>query len=220
MRLLVPLYEHPALRPEFWRQLLRAAPRLYGVVVNPASGAGEAPDPAFADACGRLRAAGVRQLAYVDTGYGLRARAQVAAEVERYQRWYGTDGVFLDQTASDPAELRYYRRLVRQLRGQLGVHHVVFNHGTYPDRRYAELADLLVTYEGDWRTYRTPNPVPDWVRELSPERHCHLVYGVPRGHGHRVAPLSAARGAGVYCQVPGALPHPWDGLPEELEPAA
>lgn len=220
MHLLVPLYEHPAARPEFWRRLLRAAPRLYGVVVNPASGAGEAADPAFADVCGWLRAAGVRRLAYVDTGYGRRARAQVAAEVERYQRWYGTDGVFLDQTASGATELRHYGRLAHQLRTQLRVGATVFNHGTYPDQRYAELADLLVTYEGDWRTYRAPAPVPDWSRELPPERHCHLVYGVPRGQGHRVAPLSAARGAGVYCQVPGTLPHPWDGLPDELEPAA
>ncbi|MFD5621697.1 hypothetical protein ACFWJF_25070, partial [Streptomyces yangpuensis] len=38
--LLVPLYEHPADRPEAWERLIRSADRLHSVVLNPDSGAG------------------------------------------------------------------------------------------------------------------------------------------------------------------------------------
>ncbi|MFE1900398.1 hypothetical protein ACFW9B_31980, partial [Streptomyces yangpuensis] len=36
--LLVPLYEHPADRPEAWERLIRSADRLHSVVLNPDSG--------------------------------------------------------------------------------------------------------------------------------------------------------------------------------------
>ncbi|MFD5881164.1 hypothetical protein ACFWHN_21005, partial [Streptomyces yangpuensis] len=42
--LLVPLYEHPADRPEAWERLIRCADRLHSVVLNPDSGPGGAPE--------------------------------------------------------------------------------------------------------------------------------------------------------------------------------
>ncbi|MFE2240833.1 hypothetical protein ACFXCU_15210, partial [Streptomyces virginiae] len=38
--LLVPLYEHPADRPDAWERLIRCADRLHSVVLNPDSGPG------------------------------------------------------------------------------------------------------------------------------------------------------------------------------------
>ncbi|UGY92480.1 spherulation-specific family 4 protein [Streptomyces gobiensis] len=215
VRLLVPLYEHPADRPEAWRQLLRAAPRLYGVVLNPASGPGAAPDPGFARAVDRLRAAGVRVLGYADTDYGRRPPADVLADLLRYRRWYGTDGAFLDQAAASPQALARYRELADAARQEAGIRTLALNPGVHPDPGYAELADLLVTFEGTWRSYLADR-VPRWARLQPPQRLCHLVYGVPRGQGAHAAALAGRRGAGVCCAVPGTMPHPWDGLPEEL----
>ncbi|MFD3571987.1 spherulation-specific family 4 protein, partial [Streptomyces sp. NPDC058667] len=115
--LLVPFYEHPADRPEAWSALVDAAPSLYGVVVNPASGAGETADPAFAEAAGRLKAAGVRLLGYVDTDYGRRPHAEVVTDLLRHRDWYGTDGAFLDQVATAPDALAHYRRVAGGGRG-------------------------------------------------------------------------------------------------------
>ncbi|MBB1254783.1 spherulation-specific family 4 protein [Streptomyces alkaliterrae] len=217
MRLLVPLYENPADRPEAWRRLFLAAPRLYGVVLNPASGVGTAPDPAFVDIAARLRAAGVRLLGYADTAYGARRHADVLAELDRYRAWYGTDGAFLDQAAGSTAELPEYARLAALARRR-GVRTIVFNHGTHPEYGYTEHADLLVTFEGDWTSYLTARS-PHWTRRVPPGRLCHLVYGVPAGQADRVSALAEERGAGVCCAVPGGLPHPWDNLPEQLETA-
>jgi hypothetical protein len=79
--LLIPLYVHPAEDPGAWHRLITAADRTYGVVLNPANGPGDAPDPAFAAVAGALRTAGARLLGYVDTDYGTRAAAVVAARV-------------------------------------------------------------------------------------------------------------------------------------------
>ncbi|WP_228982910.1 spherulation-specific family 4 protein [Streptomyces sp. DH12] len=202
MKLLVPYYEHPADRPAEWDALVAAAPLLYGVVLNPANGAGAAPDPAFADVAARLRAAGVRVLGYADTDYGRRPHADVVRDLLSHRDWYGADGAFLDQTAADPALLPHYRRLSVAARAA-GATTLVLNHGTPPDPAYADLADLLVTFEGPWETYRADGrdrPVAD--------HHCHLVYA---------APPDARLTAPVGCAVPGDGAHPWGTLPHALE---
>ncbi|WP_282691873.1 spherulation-specific family 4 protein [Streptomyces sp. CC208A] len=201
--LLVPFYEHPTDRPEDWAALLAAAPTLHGVVLNPANGAGEAPDPAFAEAADRLRAAGVRILGYADTAYGRRPHGEVVADLLRHRDWYGADGAFLDQTATGTDALPHYRRLAVAARAA-GAATLVLNPGTHPDPGYEELADLVVTFEGPWDTYRTLDlPVAP--------HYCHLVYAAPPGF----RPATE-----VHCAVPGTGAHPWGTLPHDLlEPA-
>ncbi|MEV6551907.1 spherulation-specific family 4 protein [Streptomyces sp. NPDC051597] len=206
--LLVPFYDHPADRPDAWERLIAAAPRLYGVVLNPASGAGQAPDAVFAEAASRLRAAGVPVLGYADTDYGRRPHAEVVRDLLRHRDWYGADGAFLDQAATDPALLAHYRRLSVAARAA-GARTLVLNHGTHPHPGYAALADLLVTYEGTWAAYPGAG-APQWTLAHPPERFCHLVYAAPPG---------ARPTTPVHCAVPGDAPHPWGTLPHLLEPA-
>jgi len=206
--LLVPYYEHPTEKPGAWDAVVAAAPRVYGVVLNPASGPGTAADPAFAAVAGRLRAAGVRVLGYADTDYGRRPHAAVVADLLRHRDWYGTDGAFLDQVSSGPDALPHYRRL-RTAAHAAGARTLVLNHGVHPDPGYAELADLLVTFEGPWDVYRTLG-VPSWTAAHPPERFCHLVYG---------APPDAVAASAVHCVVPGTGTHPWGTLPYAMEPA-
>ncbi|WP_371550058.1 spherulation-specific family 4 protein [Streptomyces sp. NBC_00554] len=214
--LLVPYYEHPSVRPAEWEALIAAAPRLHSVVLNPASGPGERPDPAFAAVAERLRAADVRVLGYTDTDYGRRPCAAVVRDLSRHRSWYGTDGAFLDQVASGIAEFAYYRRLATAARG-LGCGTLALNHGTAPHPSYARIADVLVTFEGTWDTYdmyREDRP-PPWTGAAT--RLCHLVHGVPAGVD--VAAPARARGAGLHCAVPGTGEHPWGTLPHGLAPA-
>ncbi|MEU9982971.1 spherulation-specific family 4 protein [Streptomyces sp. NPDC050856] len=200
--LLVPYYEHPADRPAEWDAIVAAAPRLYGVVLNPANGAGHSPDPAFVAVADRLRAAGVCVLGYTDTDYGRRAHADVLTDLVRHRDWYGADGAFLDQVPTGPERLDHYRRLGVAARAA-GAATVVLNHGAHPHPGYAELAELLVTFEGPWDTYRALDlPVAD--------HYCHLVYAAPPD-----APVTAR----VRCSVPGTGAHPWGTLPHVLERA-
>ncbi|MDG9716155.1 spherulation-specific family 4 protein [Streptomyces sp. DH24] len=213
-QLLVPYYEHPTVRPAEWDAIVAAAPRLYGVVLNPASGPGERPDPAFAEIAARLRAARVRVLGYADTGYGRRPHDDVVRDLARHRDWYGTDGAFLDQAAAGPGEFAYYRRLATAA-WAAGCGTLALNHGTAPHPSYARLADLLVTFEGSWQSYRALRH-PPW-RGSGDVRLCHLVYGVPPGVDF--AARARASGAAVHCAVPGDGDHPWGTLPHTLETA-
>ncbi|MFD4880530.1 spherulation-specific family 4 protein [Streptomyces sp. NPDC058420] len=212
-QLLVPYYEHPTVRPAEWAAIVAAAPRLYAVVLNPASGPGRAPDPAFAEVASQLRAADVRLLGYTDTDYGSRPYKDVGEDLTHYHDWYGTDGAFLDQVASGQAEFRHYQRIATAA-WSTGCATLVLNHGTTPHPSYARMADVLVTFEGSWTTYRGL-PSQSW-RGTAGIRFGHLVYGVPPEVD--LAAEARARGASVYCAVPGMGDHPWGTLPHTLEP--
>ncbi|GHH01681.1 spherulation-specific family 4 protein [Streptomyces lanatus] len=209
--LLIPYYEHPSVRPAEWEAIIAAAPRLYGVVLNPASGPGETPDPAFAEVASRLLAADVRVFGYADTDYARRPHADVVRDIARHRDWYGADGLFLDQVAAGREEFPYYQRLATAAWGA-GCGTLALNHGTAPHPSYARIADLLVTFEGTWASYTRLGP-QQW-RGGTGVRLCHLVYGVPAG----VDPAGEARtrGASVHCAVPGTGGHPWGTLPHAL----
>ncbi|WP_046590016.1 spherulation-specific family 4 protein [Streptomyces mangrovisoli] len=214
MSVLVPLYVHPAEDPAAWHRLIRCARQTYAVVLNPASGPGRRPDPAFAAAAAAVRAAGGRVLGYVDTAYGERPAAEVADDVSRHLDWYGADGCFLDQMTASPPELPACRRLVKRVR-RLGAAPVVLNPGVYPAPGYLRTADLVVTFEGSWSTYVSAFSSPPWTARFPPERICHLVYGVPAPLVPLAIRTARQRGAAVHGPVTGELPNPW----KELTPA-
>lgn len=213
-QLLVPFYEHPAERPDAWRRLIAAAPNLYGVVLNPASGPGTAPDPDFAETAGRLREANVSILGYTDTDYGRRPHADIVQDLLRHRDWYGADGAFFDQAAADAGLLEHYSQLTIAARAA-GAATVVLNHGLHPHPRYLDFADLLVTFENSWAAYENAE-IPEWTGRHPPERFCHLIHGLPETFAEAAAELAQQRGAAVHCAVPGTAPHPWDTLPPFL----
>ncbi|MBW5486974.1 spherulation-specific family 4 protein [Streptomyces bambusae] len=219
-RLLVPLYEHPADRPEAWEALLRCAPRLHSVGLNPGNGPGDAPDERFAAVAARLREAQVTVLGYADTDYGRRPHAEVVRDLLRHRDWYGADGAFLDQAAAGPELLPHYRRLSVAARAA-GARTLVLNHGVHPHPGYAALADVLVTFEGPWDAYREAPGAPAWTADHPPHAFCHLVHSVPPGApaAELAAELAAQRHAGLHCAVPGTGAHPWGTLPHTLEAA-
>ncbi|MFJ6660562.1 spherulation-specific family 4 protein [Streptomyces sp. NPDC091377] len=210
--LLVPYYEHPAVRPAEWAALLAAAPRLYAVVINPANGAGDHPDPAFAETAVRLRAAGVRVLGYADTDYGRRPHPEVVADLTRHRDWYAVDGAFLDQVPATPDAYPHYQRLASAA-WSAGCGTLALNPGTPTHPCYARIADVLVTFEGPWSTYRTfpthPGPPPG-------THVCHLVYDVPPEAD--LTDDARRKGATLHCAVPGTGDHPWGTLPHTVRP--
>jgi Spherulation-specific family 4 len=216
-RFAVPAYFHPADRPEDWRALAAMGPSLGFAIMNPDSGPGAAPDPRYHPAVAAVHAAGGRVIGYVDTAYARRSGAAVLRDLTAYRDWYGLRGVFLDQITSGPEQVAHYRRIAHAARG-LGFDLLVANPGTVPVPHYADIYDVVVTFEGPWDAYRD-HVVTPWIREHAPTRFCHLVHGAPPGALEQVIHDAADRNAGtVYAtELTGA--NPWSDLAGELRDA-
>ena len=213
-RLLVPLYIHPGADPDAWATVAASAATVAGVVFNPGSGPGSEPLADFGEAARNLRAAGVPLLGYVDTAYAGRTHREVVAEIERYQEWYQLDGVFLDQVGSGPELLPYYRRLAVAARSSDAAQ-VVFNPGVHPAPGFAELADLLITFEGTWEDYLRLR-APGWTADHPARRFGHLVHGTPAELCALVPPAARRHHAEICYATPGTGANPWRELMPQL----
>ena len=209
-RLLAPLYAYPGTEPGPWAEAVANAGSLAGLILNPDSGPGAAAEPEFVAAAGRLRAAGVPLLGYVDTAYGRRHHREVVADIERHRDWYDVDGVFLDQAGSGADLLPHYRRLAVAARS-LDASRVVLNPGVHPHPGFAETADLLITFEGSWEQYQQLRP-PQWTGAFPARRFGHLVHGTPADRCAAVPELARLRHAEVSYATPGTGANPW-GVP-------
>jgi hypothetical protein len=210
-RLVVPAYFHPTLHPAQWHWLAGHAPQIRLVILNIHNGPGDSLQAPFKEAVARLREAAVPVIGYVDTGYGRRPAAPILAELGRYLDWYKVDGVCLDRVATAAVSLAHYAALSGRVR-QLGAGVVFFNHGAHPDQGYAEIADLLGTFEGPWPAYRQLS-VPQWTAAWPAEKFCHVVYSVPPERFADIAWLAWQRHAAAMYITDRGGPNPYDLLP-------
>ena len=203
-----PAYFYPGAT---WTAAIAGAPSLRYLIANPASGPGAARDPAYAAVVSASRASGVTVLGYVSTQWGRRPLPQVLRDIAAYRAWYGVSGIFLDEASTAASDLPYYRRLAATVRSRPGGT-LALNPGTVPDERYAQVADLLVVFEGTYSSYRTWRP-PVWQQRYPRQRFWHLVYDVLPDEMPQALRTADRRSAGVVYVTDDQMDNPWDRLP-------
>ncbi|MEK0100472.1 spherulation-specific family 4 protein [Streptomyces sp. A475] len=212
----IPGYAHPLMAPVEWAELTRPGTPLHWVVLNVADGPGARPDPHCLEAAGRLRTRDVRVLGHLDLTYGARSFGEVVSDAHRYLDWYRVDGFSLGRGPTERAALPEVRRIVTTLRALCEDAHVVLGHGTHPYPGYAETADQLVTFSGPWSDYRW-SQVAEWTADYPPDRFCHFVHGVPRGHLDEALRIARWQGAGTIYFTDrtdrGGAADPWEAMP-------
>lgn len=211
-RMAIPSYFGPG---ALWTKLGAAAPRAGLAVINPNSGPGDAVRADYVAQVEAARARGVTVLGYVHTSYGKRPLAEVQSEIERFNHWYRVNGIFFDEVTDDDANLSYYIHC----RAAAGTGHpkvvVVINPGAPVTEGYMAAADIVLTFESDYKTYLKRAADPAWVARYPAKRFWHLVYAAPDAAAMRRAVLlSKKRNAGWVYVTPDDLPNPWDTLPE------
>lgn len=156
--LLVPLYVYPAdIHTNRVYNRLIDLKRCYEtvpfwVIVNPASGPGNAGDANYTKAIDRLQGAGCVVLGYVTTSYGKRAAADVHADIDRWLTLYPrTQGIFFDEMIYEDTEAgaKHQAALNRYAR-DAGCWPTVANPGAETPGRYfaVDAADVIVVHEG------------------------------------------------------------------------
>ncbi|MEU9993522.1 spherulation-specific family 4 protein [Streptomyces sp. NPDC048045] len=212
----VPGYAHPLVAPAQWAGLSRPGTPVDWVVLNVAGGPGTRPDPHCLRAAGGLRDAGVRVLGHLDLTHGARPLADLLGDAHRYLDWYRADGFLLDRCPSERTALPEVRRAVTALRGISDSAHIVLGHGSHPHPGYAENADQLVTFSGPWSDYRW-SQVAEWTADYPPDRFCHFVHGVPRGHLEEALRIARWQGASTIYFTDhtdrGGRADPWETMP-------
>ena len=208
----MPVYARPG---AMWDQVSAAAPTLRYAIVNPANGPGTGSDEDYEVTVSRAQRRGVEVLGYVDTEYGRRQPAAVRADIDRYEDWYGLDGIFLDRVTGAVADIGYYGGLARHVRSDLGMT-LALNPGSHPDEGYVTLADVLVTFEGDAGAYLQLTS-PGWVAGYPPETFWHLVYSASEAQLPQVLELARSRGVGNVYVTDRGLDNPWDVVPSYWE---
>lgn len=215
VQLAAPSYVVPG---QAWSALLET-PALRQAVINPASGAGPAPDPAYAEVVRDGHRAGVRMLGYLPTRYGTRDAMEVLAEAEDYLAWYGVDGFFVDETTSGPSGIDYYAGLAAALR-ERGAATLALNPGAVPDERYMWIGDQVVVFEGPAAAYAKLS-MPPWAQSYAPERFWAVVYGVDLARGSdAVVERAVANRVGLLWATNDADGNPYDSVPPRLEAVA
>ncbi|HEX4905837.1 MAG TPA: spherulation-specific family 4 protein [Acidimicrobiales bacterium] len=204
-RLAVPAYVEPA-------ELVRAGDdeATTVVILNPADGPDVERDEELVPAVRAVRGDGVLVLGYVATGYGAISVDEVVAQARRYERWYGVDGIFLDEVSSEAADLAHYDGMTASLRAD-GMSTVAINPGVYPDRGYLDVADLVVTFEGTAQEYlelERPAEIGAFAGEW------HLVHTASRREALDAVALAARRGVPYFYATDRAgAGDTWNALP-------
>ncbi|MBS0468641.1 MAG: spherulation-specific family 4 protein [Proteobacteria bacterium] len=185
LELLVPAYFSPGPGSD-WDVLASGAQGFPAVsitaILNPGNGIFTKEDPLVTAAITAFRQNGGKVLGYVYTRYGrgTRSVADIQRNIDNYRQVYGAqiDGFFLDEMDATGKQLDFYRQIFQYIKGLDSRLRVVGNPGTYSVSDYANVADALVTFEGQAAAYRSASPQPanTWVYRLVNSAQVALVH--------------------------------------------
>ena len=175
-------------------------------------GAGTSPDREYQAAAARAQAAGIEVMGYSATDYGRRPAAAVEADVRNYRAWYHVTNIFLDQSSSGVGQLAYYRALSGYIHRVNPGSTVMLNPGTFPDRRYMSIGDIVMVYENTFARLAALQ-VPSWADDYPAAKFAFAIYATPDSGLAGAIAMSEKRHAGYVYVTDGTLPDPYGSLP-------
>lgn len=235
LQVLVPAYFHPSgSGAAAWDAMTAGAAAQPSVritaILNPSDGPGTKADASITRAATAFTQAGGQLVGYVYTRYGTgeRSLASIRADIDAYFTLYGgalVKGIFLDEMAATASRLAFYREIRDYIKAKDASLLVLGNPGTVPVAGYADVADVLTTFEGRgtaYADYDLRTPAWDWLYTLPNTRQAALVHNVDTCAAMQTAVRAAASArnhAGwVYVTHRAFNPatgvgNPWNGLP-------
>ena len=206
----IPWYVHPAEAPREWAWLGSRRRKLAFAVVNVHNGPGRDDDAYYPAAVAELRPH-ARLLGYVPVDYGNRPVADVARDIESWQRIYGLEAIMLDELPSVPESLGRCAQYAAAARAA-GITFLAANPGRFPSPAHLSLFDVTAVFEGTAEDYADFTQ-PAWAHRVPPSQLWHLVYDCDPEEIDAVYTAAAKRGAGYAFATDRSLPNPWLGAP-------
>lgn len=235
LQVLVPAYFHPSgAGATAWNAMTAGAAAgpagQITAILNPSNGIFSTADASIARAATAFTNAGGRLIGYVSSSYGTgtRSMASIQANIDAYLALYGTGvvkGFFIDEMASQTNRLDFYRTIYRYIKAKNPDLLVVGNPGLIPAGGYAEVADVLTTFEGKHSTYAGYDPRTtsyEWLYTLPNSHQASLVHNAANCAAMQSAVQSAAsaryQAGWLYVthleyEPSTGVGNPWAGLP-------
>ena len=230
--LLIPAYGNPCCGrgSEMWDNLINVAQNSsvqLNVILNPQNGPGSTPiDPNYinpngADPLLDLKNAGGVVYGYVSTDRGNRNIEEVKDDIDKYydseyylDTGFQIDGIFLDEMSTDLANVSYYQEVQTHIKEKNAVAKIIGNPGTSTIEEYANVVDILVTFENTGEVYRTEYTAPSWVDNYSAEQFAHLIHSESNVEDMFASlELAKSRNVGmIYVTDETFVDNPWDNL--------
>ena len=203
-QILIPMYKYPHLNDPYWQQVTNmGGSKIPYVVVNPASGPGTSVDSNYVRQISSNINSGIKNIAYVATGYQSRSTADIMADIDKYGSLYGISnfsGVFLDEVASGTdANARYMENVYKSIKSKYPNLMVVGNPGKSITDSIAPYSDIFVTKEVSANTYLNNYHAPTSAFENNPanaNRIMHIIYGATPAQYDEIIRLSRERNVG------------------------
>jgi len=179
------------------------------MIMNPNNGPDLEKSEHYVNQVRNAKANGVKVYGYVYTSYGKRNPAAIKRDIDRYNIWYGVDGIFFDETATWKSKAGHYRNLTDYAKSK-GMKNIL-NPGVTPNEEYFKFADSIVVFEDSYKDYLSAR-IPSFVNKY-PGKAVHLVYGADEDEMKNAMNLARQRGASYIYVTDDDLDNPWDSLP-------
>lgn len=214
----VPMYQYPTLGT-FWSDINGAGSSTVPFeIVNPASGPGVTVDPIYTSSIASTKAAGIRSIGYVDTGYQTVNYGTAYQDIDEwYQMYPDITGIFLDQIQDINAnDLCYVAGLYNHVKNTHPNDLVVINPGTHISQRFEPYSDIFMNAENTFAAYQSGWTIqyPGW--EDNPaytNRFWHAIHTTSAGNYATAMSLARANNAGWVYITDDTLPNPYDATP-------
>jgi hypothetical protein len=183
------------------------------VIMNPSNGPGSRSNPNYVAEVNAAKASGITVIGYIPTGSGSAAVSTVTSQAQKYAKWYGVTGFFLDEVSASTKKLSTYQSYVSSLDAAYNNPLIMLNPGTVPASGYLGLGSntQVVVYEGPVSQFN-PNQFPSWLQPYFP-RSVIITYSSNATQMDTTVSYAKSNGfAGVFAASAG-LPNPYGTLP-------
>lgn len=144
-------------------------------IINPDDGVGSrrlANVKRFVD---RVQSTGSAAIGYINTHYGSRSIGSIRGDISRYVRFYGVEGIFLDEFSDSLSDISLYREIFEYAKDR-GLM-VVGNPGTFLPEGFAKYADIFITYEDYYGNGFSSFKQKGWTKKYPKKKFGVMVQG-------------------------------------------
>jgi len=182
-------------------------------IMNPDNGPGSSELGYYVSAMRSFRAAHGTLLGYVPTAEGKKSQKWVVQQAQRYVDWYDVDGIFLDEMPDTDARLSAYEGYAAGIRALKPGVVIVGNPGTAIPAAYLAVADVLMTFEDNAKSYLGGGyQAPSWGASQPPSRQAVIAYDAKESQLSTLVGESVGRRYGWMFFTSSNLPNPYANL--------